>query len=239
MVVPPKRPKMIIFSRKPTVVGYHHFRKPPYLIGDTLLGRPIISNILFVKFRGCNRVMISHIVLFFWIWTGWRRIWNTPCNTEMFVWGTPLKILAWNIIMEVWKIIFLLIGWFVGCMLIYPSYFRDNSQTHTIPNWIDYSCKVYSESFSAVGPDSPKTEVWLIISYEWGFPKLVVPNKPMGFPTKNNHFGLFWGYHHLRKHPNRVELPRTQDASHHQEGSSIPTVQPSFVTIASWVGGTG
>ena len=23
----------------------------------------------------------------------------------------------------------------------------------------------------------------------------------MGFPTKNHHFGVFWGYHHLRKHP--------------------------------------
>ena len=23
----------------------------------------------------------------------------------------------------------------------------------------------------------------------------------MGFPTKNDHFGVFWGYHHSRKHP--------------------------------------
>ena len=23
----------------------------------------------------------------------------------------------------------------------------------------------------------------------------------MGFPTKNDRFGVFWGYHHLRKHP--------------------------------------
>ena len=23
----------------------------------------------------------------------------------------------------------------------------------------------------------------------------------MGFPTKNDHFEVFWGYHHLRKHP--------------------------------------
>ena len=23
----------------------------------------------------------------------------------------------------------------------------------------------------------------------------------MGFPTKNDHVGVFWGYHHLRKHP--------------------------------------
>ena len=30
IVVPPKHPKMIIFSRKPMVVGYHHFRKPPF-----------------------------------------------------------------------------------------------------------------------------------------------------------------------------------------------------------------
>ena len=32
MVVPPKHPKMIIFSRKaPWLLGYHHFRKPPYI----------------------------------------------------------------------------------------------------------------------------------------------------------------------------------------------------------------
>ena len=30
MVVPPKHPKMIIFSRKTLVVGYHHFRKLPF-----------------------------------------------------------------------------------------------------------------------------------------------------------------------------------------------------------------
>ena len=23
----------------------------------------------------------------------------------------------------------------------------------------------------------------------------------IAFPTKNDHFGVFWGYHHLRKHP--------------------------------------
>ena len=34
----------------------------------------------------------------------------------------------------------------------------------------------------------------------WGVPKMVYP-ATIGFPTKNDHFGLFWGYHHLRKHP--------------------------------------
>ena len=33
----------------------------------------------------------------------------------------------------------------------------------------------------------------------WLFPKMVVPN--MVFPTKNDHFGVFWGYHHFRKPP--------------------------------------
>ena len=35
-------------------------------------------------------------------------------------------------------------------------------------------------------------------------PKMVgFPQQPWGFPTKNDHFGVFWGYHyhHLRKHP--------------------------------------
>ena len=33
-----------------------------------------------------------------------------------------------------------------------------------------------------------------------GFLKWWYPTT-MGFPTKNYHFGVFWGYHHLRKHP--------------------------------------
>ena len=33
-----------------------------------------------------------------------------------------------------------------------------------------------------------------------GFQKWWYPTT-MGFPTKNDHLGVFWGYHHLRKHP--------------------------------------
>ena len=40
---------------------------------------------------------------------------------------------------------------------------------------------------------------------EWWYPTT------MGFPTKNDHFGVFWGYHHLRKPPyinkKSVKLP--------------------------------
>ena len=38
----------------------------------------------------------------------------------------------------------------------------------------------------------------------WWFPKMVgFPNKPMGFPTKNDHFGVFGVplYHHFKKPP--------------------------------------
>ena len=34
-----------------------------------------------------------------------------------------------------------------------------------------------------------------------GFLKWWVSPTTIGFPTKNDHFGVFWGYHHLRKHP--------------------------------------
>ena len=30
---------------------------------------------------------------------------------------------------------------------------------------------------------------------KWWYPTTI------GFPTKNDHFGVFWRYHHLRKHP--------------------------------------
>ena len=39
MVVPPKYPKMIILVGKAMVVGYHHFRKPPFLCGYLFLSR--------------------------------------------------------------------------------------------------------------------------------------------------------------------------------------------------------
>ena len=40
-----------------------------------------------------------------------------------------------------------------------------------------------------------------------GFLKWWVSPTTMCFPTKNDHFWEFWGYHHLRKHPNhQVEL---------------------------------
>ena len=31
------------------------------------------------------------------------------------------------------------------------------------------------------------------VEYIWGFPKMVVPNNPMGFPSKNDHFGVWNG----------------------------------------------
>ena len=37
----------------------------------------------------------------------------------------------------------------------------------------------------------------------WVFPKMVVPfpQQPWVYPTKNDHFGLFWGYPYFWKHP--------------------------------------
>ena len=47
---------------------------------------------------------------------------------------------------------------------------------------------------------------WLLfpILLNGGFLKWWYP-ATMGFPSKNDHFEVFWGYHHLRKHPNRSD----------------------------------
>ena len=58
-------------------------------------------------------------------------------------------------------------------------------------------------------------DAWNIYIYIWWFPKVVVPNNH-GFSYKSDHFGVFWGYHHLSKHPyislkiNMVHLKTTQ-----------------------------
>ena len=45
---------------------------------------------------------------------------------------------------------------------------------------------------------------WVYLAYHQmgGVPKMVVPQKPSGFSTKNDHFRVIWVYHHLRKHRN-------------------------------------
>ena len=48
-------------------------------------------------------------------------------------------------------------------------------------------------------------EPFFLISHggflKWWYPTTI------GFPTKNDHFGVFWGYHHLRKHPHKQLIP--------------------------------
>ena len=42
------------------------------------------------------------------------------------------------------------------------------------------------------------------------FLKWWVSPTTIGFPTKNDHFGVFWGYHHLRKDPNGEKVWRLE-----------------------------
>ena len=44
--------------------------------------------------------------------------------------------------------------------------------------------------------DQGSTKTWIYGCFQkWWYPTTI------GFPTKNDHFGVFWGYHHWRKHP--------------------------------------
>jgi len=38
---------------------------------------------------------------------------------------------------------------------------------------------------------------------KWWYPTTI------GFPTKNDHFKVFWGYHHFRKHPYQSQVGST------------------------------
>ena len=50
-----------------------------------------------------------------------------------------------------------------------------------------------------MGPSSGSMFIFGGVSYG-GFLKWWYPTT-MGFPTKIDHVGVFWAYHHLRKHP--------------------------------------
>ena len=121
-----------------------------------------------------------------------------------------------------WKTLFFS-GWFGGKIPLFLE--TPTCQTKRVPvcsyrNWthlwlvcpalcafrsISEAWLVSSFAWKAVKKPSNGGQHGHVTSHtKWGFPKMVgFPNKPMGFPTKNDHFGVFWGYHHLRKHPNR------------------------------------
>ena len=56
--------------------------------------------------------------------------------------------------------------------------------------------------FLVTSPNFRGIHVYMVYNIYGDFLKWWYPTT-MGFPTKNEHFGVFWGYHHLRKHPYR------------------------------------
>ena len=55
-----------------------------------------------------------------------------------------------------------------------------------------------------------------------GFLKWWYPTT-MDFPTKNDDFGVFWGYHHLRKHPVRFVFVLIVVIHKHGDGWQLGT----------------
>ena len=54
------------------------------------------------------------------------------------------------------------------------------------PSWSQWTIGGWLKNIEAIVPYA---------FLKWWYPTT------MGFPTKNDHFEVFWGYHHLRKHP--------------------------------------
>jgi len=96
--------------------------------------------------------------------------------------------------------------WLISCFYIGDSttqFFLGNRGV----GWRSFGFSVFdSMELNVVGFDDAiffwamKKEP-LVVYGIWGFPKKWwVSPTTWGFPTKNDHFGVFWGYHHLRKH---------------------------------------
>ena len=61
-----------------------------------------------------------------------------------------------------------------------------------------------------------------------GFLKWWYPTT-MGFPTKHDHFGMFWGYHHLRKHAYIGDYTTQSNGDYHKPlGGSLLNNQDSM-----------
>ena len=54
---------------------------------------------------------------------------------------------------------------------------------------------------------------------KWWYPKTI------GFPSKNDHYGVFWVYHHFRKHPYSISITKT-DYKIGKEKSTISSLNP-------------
>ena len=103
MVVTPKHPKMIIFSRRtkgePMVVGYHHFRKHPDIVRDfprffqlpIFLGRPRLEHPKSDKlrrrwvFRVFGSTRLPKVFFSQKTYRKYQKIINSP---RVFVWGS-------------------------------------------------------------------------------------------------------------------------------------------------------
>ena len=67
---------------------------------------------------------------------------------------------------------------------------------------------------------------------------MVVPNNQWVFPTKNDHVGVFWVYHHLRKHPYGTQHLSTVGVAptrFNWNSCSSPVTWPATGNVPKWV----
>ena len=96
---------------------------------------------------------------------------------------------------------------FTNLQIQIPNYFKLKNQFQRLTHYGETEALEWYHRNSQLRSYLPRTRIAVLkgqfiraLISIWGFPKMVVPNNH-GFPTKNDHFGVFWGYHHLRKHP--------------------------------------
>jgi len=89
--------------------------------------------------------------------------------------------------------------WILKCPFLKSGHLGTRFFKATIQVWSRRSfCRSIKWSHEFI-----KSQKWFLENWEinGGFLKWWYPTT-IGFPTANDHFGVFWWYHHLSKHPN-------------------------------------
>ena len=93
-------------------------------------------------------------------------------------------------------------------------FFFDNAQKPGFPKkklGVE-SCGVFEDLEESQGFDLPEYDMTQMLktARNGGFLKWW-HSTTIGFPTKNDYFGMFWGYRHFRKHPNEQKKALKSD----------------------------
>ena len=75
-----------------------------------------------------------------------------------------------------------------------------------VGGWVIYHTFITKTPMGDKNLDGFIMFIWGFIMFIWGFPNMVVPNNHVFVLLRMIILECYWGYHHLRKHPDTIHL---------------------------------